>query len=287
MLDFRYHALSLVAVFLALGIGIVLGVTIGDPLVSEAERDLRSSLRGDVVDAREAARDARAALSRRDRLIATAFPVLVQGRLRGTRVAVVALGSLPGGVESPVRDAIEAAGGAVDSIAAVPLPPGIDVLAREAGRRAAAASEDPDAARALGERVGGSLVEGGELAGALADELPDDFRGELAGAHAAVVYRHPPPDDLEDADSEVRSAFEEGIISGLRRNGVRVVAVERGDTDPSQVGWYEDRELPSVDSVDVAGGRAALVLLLAGDQGGSFGYKDSAEEPLPDPEPDE
>ena len=28
MLDFRYHALSLVAVFLALAIGIVLGVTI-------------------------------------------------------------------------------------------------------------------------------------------------------------------------------------------------------------------------------------------------------------------
>ena len=38
MLDFRYHALSLVAVFLALAIGIVLGVTIGDSLVSEADQ---------------------------------------------------------------------------------------------------------------------------------------------------------------------------------------------------------------------------------------------------------
>ena len=38
MLDFRYHALSLVAVFLALAIGIVLGVTIGDSLLSDAER---------------------------------------------------------------------------------------------------------------------------------------------------------------------------------------------------------------------------------------------------------
>ena len=48
MLDFRYHALSLVAVFLALGIGIVLGATLGDSVVSQANKDVRSSLRGDL-----------------------------------------------------------------------------------------------------------------------------------------------------------------------------------------------------------------------------------------------
>ena len=58
MFDFRYHALSLVAVFLALGIGIVLGATLGDSVVSEANKDVRSSLRGDVIDARNDARTA-------------------------------------------------------------------------------------------------------------------------------------------------------------------------------------------------------------------------------------
>ena len=43
MFDFRYHALSLVAVFLALGIGILLGSTIGDNLASQANKDLSSS----------------------------------------------------------------------------------------------------------------------------------------------------------------------------------------------------------------------------------------------------
>ena len=41
MVDFRYHALSLVAVFLALGIGIVLGASLGDSVVSEANKDVR------------------------------------------------------------------------------------------------------------------------------------------------------------------------------------------------------------------------------------------------------
>src|ERR687885_154054 len=55
MLDFRYHALSLVAVFLALGIGIVLGSSLGDTVGSQANRDLAKSLRGDLNRARAGA----------------------------------------------------------------------------------------------------------------------------------------------------------------------------------------------------------------------------------------
>jgi len=44
MFDFRYHALSLVSVFLALVLGLLLGVAIGDRgLVSSAERDDNSA----------------------------------------------------------------------------------------------------------------------------------------------------------------------------------------------------------------------------------------------------
>ena len=52
MFDFRYHALSLAAVLVALVIGVLLGVAIGDAgLVSGAEQDLRSGLRQDVREA--------------------------------------------------------------------------------------------------------------------------------------------------------------------------------------------------------------------------------------------
>ncbi|MDX6684158.1 MAG: Copper transport outer membrane protein MctB, partial [Baekduia sp.] len=60
MLDFRYHALSLVAVFLALAIGIVLGVTIGNSLLTDAERSLRGDLRANVTDAHAEAAKAKA-----------------------------------------------------------------------------------------------------------------------------------------------------------------------------------------------------------------------------------
>src|SRR6478752_5512001 len=122
MLDFRYHALSLVAVFLALAIGIVLGVTIGDSLVSDAERSLRGNLRADVENAHADAAKARNELGGRDRMLDQLYPGLVGTRLNGERVAVVSWGPLPNNVESGVRDAVSKAGGRLDSVSVFDTP---------------------------------------------------------------------------------------------------------------------------------------------------------------------
>ena len=93
MFDFRYHALSLVAVFLALAVGLLLGVAIGDTgLVSEAEKDVRASLRGDVGKAQDERDAARETLRQRDRFEQLAYPALVAGRIAGMRIALIELG---------------------------------------------------------------------------------------------------------------------------------------------------------------------------------------------------
>jgi hypothetical protein len=56
--------------------------------------------------------------------------------------------------------------------------------------------------------------------------------------------------------------------------------VETTDTKPSQVGWYRDHDMASVDDVDQLPGRAALVFALAGADG-AFGTKSSADALLP------
>ena len=62
----RYHAISLVAVFLALGIGVLLGVAIGEEgIVSGASRDLEKSLRGDLDQARSRNTELRRELAQR------------------------------------------------------------------------------------------------------------------------------------------------------------------------------------------------------------------------------
>jgi hypothetical protein len=253
VVDFRYHALSLVAVFLALGIGIVLGVTVGDSLVSDADRNLRESLRDDVTEAREQVRDEQSLGTRREEAIDAAVPEVAEGRLRGRRVALIAFGDLPADVQDSVDEAVELGGGRL--VRKVELPPP-DELA--GGVRAVSRRGARTAAR------------------------------RLRAFNAVVVYRDPPDDDEADEDREAREALAEIVLRRLRDS---TVGVETLGTDPSQVGWYEDELGVSVDNVDVGAGKLALVLLLqqaavgrvTGERPeGSYGYKESSDRALPD-----
>ena len=276
MLDFRYHALSLVAVFLALGIGILLGTTIGDQLVSEANRDLSSSLRRDVTEARSESRSARDALANRESFINASFEHIAGDALRGRNIAIVSLGELPGGVENGVRDAVQDAEGGVASVSEIVAPPDLGELGDAVGGRFADLKRDDPLAATLGRRIGRALAAGGSLASKLADRFPERFRGEFPHVDAVAYYRDPGDDASEDEER-----FEQGLIDGLRATRDPVVGVEELDTDPSQIGFYEDRMRASVDAVNTPAGRIALVLALDGARG-SFGFKDSANAPLPE-----
>ena len=278
MVDFRYHALSLVAVFLALGIGIVLGVTVGDSLVSDADRNLRTSLRDDVTEARDEARTEQALGAKRDEVIDETSRDVANGRLRGISVGLVAIGDMPGGLADSVKEAIDMSGGDL-ARTAVLAPP--DVPGARSPRRQ----------KRLGRRIG-RLVERGGRVGRLREDEPRRFTGTYrGGVDAVVVYRDPPPEpEDEDAarDLDLRESFEDGLFAGLRDN---VIGVEAMDTDPSQISWYGDQVVASVDNADLAAGRLALVLLLqeavlapiTGEPPeGNYGYKDTADQALPD-----
>src|SRR6478672_1517313 len=187
MLDFRYHALSLVAVFLALAIGIVLGVTIGDSLVSDAERSLRGGLRTDVENARSDAAKARNDVAGRDRMLDQLYPELVSSRLSGTRVAVVSWGKLPNNVESGVRDAVSKGGGRLDSISELDTPLS-DLKGALGDDSFAIETADEESLKALGRALARSIAGGGQLAHTLQSTFPDNFSGRLRRADAVIFY---------------------------------------------------------------------------------------------------
>jgi copper transport outer membrane protein MctB len=274
MLDFRYHALSIVAVFLALGIGIVLGATLGDSVVSQANKDVRSSLRGDLVAARASVRTAAGQLADRDRFATDAFAYIAGGKLRGRRVAIVSSGPLPQDVESSARNAVKDAGGTVDSRSQFDARPDRAALGQKLGHRFQALGTDRSLIRRLGRRVGKALVTGGRLPRRLENGFPDSFTGDYRGAEAVVYYR---TNDDRDNDSKT---FESALIEGMRSSGAPVVGVERTETDPSQIPAYVSAGLSTVDDIEIPPGRIALVLTLTGRRG-DFGFKKTAEAPIP------
>jgi copper transport outer membrane protein MctB len=274
VLDFRYHALSLVAVFLALGIGIVLGATLGDTVVSQANKDVSSSLRDDVLNARGEARTAGAKVAQRDRFDTAAFGYIADKKLRGRRIAIVSSGPLPQDIENSVRKAVKDAGGTIDATSRFDARPDLVTLADKLGKRFQPPATTAAQVRVLGRRIGLALVNGGGLARQLQTAFPDGFKGDYRGADAVVYYR-----TADDRDNQ-STAFEAALIEGLRASGVPVVGVEQTSTDPSQISNYRNAGLSTVDDVDIPPGRIALVLTLTGRKG-DYGFKATAQAPLP------
>jgi Copper transport outer membrane protein, MctB len=274
VLDFRYHALSLVAVFLALGIGIVLGATLGDSVVSQANKDVRSSLRGDLLDALSRARTATEQLAQRDRFETAVFPYVAGGKLRGRRIAIVSSGPLPQEVENSERNAVKDAGGTIDSVSQLDARPDTVGLANGLGGRFKSLGAEPAQMRPLGRRIGRALVAGGKLPRRLQTKFPDSFKGDYRGADGVIYYR-----TNDDRDTPAKT-FETALIEGLRAPRVPVVGAERTETDPSQISYYVNAGLSTVDDLDIPPGRIALVLTLTGRRG-DFGFKKTAEAPLP------
>ena len=76
--------------------------------------------------------------------------------------------------------------------------------------------------------------------------------------------------------------FVDGLIRGLRSSNAPVVGVEDTATQPSQIPWYIDHKIASVDGVDRLPGRASLVFALAGEADGHYGEKPTHDALLPD-----
>lgn len=303
MFTWRYHVASLAAVFLALAVGILLGVAVSGK-VSDATESLNAAERDRLGRELEQAQD-QADLSDRRRasaeaLIETAYPALVDGRLEDRRFAILFLGPVQGDVRSALeRTLADAGSGRPGRLIALDTPIDVqeldDVLVGD--ERLATYAEEGDDFTDLGVALGRELIEQGEspLWGALSALLVEERSGtsSLAVDGAVVIrsWRAPPGDEVDQTEQALGTmTLVDGLVEGLKSGGFPVVGVETLAAlgEDSQIDLYRQQGISSVDNVDTLAGRLALVLLLAGGQAGHYGLKDSATdgvtpsiEPLP------
>jgi hypothetical protein len=285
LFSFRYHAISIVAVFLALGIGILLGVAIGENgIVSDASKDLERSLRGDLNRVRSQNADLKREIAIRDEYERETYPGLVKDLLPGWRIGIVAMGGLGSSYTGQTSDAVEPAGAEVESVSVIKDPLPLKQLASDLkGTRLARLDRSDKVLERFGRRMGRQLVNGGSLIDRVTHDLFSSSRGQYRGLDGVVYVRD--RDDLSGEDKTAQDAFERGLVSAIRSAASGAAGAEQTGTDPSQVGWMEDHGLSSVDDLDLTAGKTALVYLLLGTKDGKYGVKSSADALLP-PAPD-
>lgn len=279
----RYHAASLAAVFLALAVGILVGVGFASDVVTGTAESLEESLKSDLEQARGANSDLQAQIEAEQSFNDAILPSVLTERLRNRAVALIALGGLSEKTAASVEDAVEPAGGSLAEVAVVAEPPDLEALASTLkGKRArAVARGDSEALAALGREAARSLVRGGRRFDDIRSTLLSRYSGSPDGIDAVVVVSER-PDGLDPEETASSSAIESGLVTGLRSAQLPVVGAELSDADPSTIEFFDSRGLSSVDSIDLRSGKVALVYALRGGVEGSFGIKESADGLLPD-----
>ena len=295
MISFRHHIATLVAVFLALAVGVVLG---GGPLSGTTGGDDTAPTAAPAEDQQA---DPRVAYG--DGFAGAVAPVLLSGKLAERSVAVVTVPGADEQVVTALAEQVAAAGGTVTAryaLTAAMVDPaqkslvdtlGSQLMTQQPDGSVAAEATTYDRIGQLlgiaastttpeGDQVGGkaqAIAEG--LAGAELMKSPGDV-GRRAPLVLLVLGDAPSP---EGGDTILS-----GLVSGLSRAAAGVVvAGTTADGGTGQLGRLRGEpvaaEVATVDGIDTAGGRVTTILALAralGAKGGAFGASGS-DGPVP------
>jgi hypothetical protein len=278
--DLRYHVASLAAVFVALIIGILVGVGLaGSGVTNKADLKIARDQRDSAEAHLEAARAQVKQLKKTQEAFESAYPAVMTDLLTGKRVAVLFVGSIDAGVNGAIDRTLTDAGAAAVRVVSlsVPVDPqSLDNTLSGKGPQFVKYVGD-DKLEGLGSALGTEFAAGGQtplwklLGKQLIGERSGNIRQPVDGV---VVARTVKPQQGDTA------RFLRGFYAGLS-SSVPAVGVEKSATDPSAMPVYQDRGLSGVDDVDLTAGRVALALLLAGAPSGTYGIGPDADTVLP------
>jgi hypothetical protein len=276
----RYHATSLIAIFLALAIGILIGAQFGGDALTETRKNLEQSLVGNLQDARSHADDLSSELGHVNEFDEKVYPVLTRDRLLGKRIAVIAMGGLPSEITSGVESALAPSGATLVGVGVVREPVELTSLAEQlSNTRFAEIRTEPEQLTELGTGVGRQIVIGGTLPEVVRGQLFSHASGEFGALDGVIVVRDQ-PEGMGPVQRSTANQLETSMLSGITATRVPAVGLESTTTEPSSISFFQANNLSSVDDIDTTAGQLALVYALTGDQG-SFGVKSSADRLLP------
>lgn len=292
IIDMRYHIVSLVAVFLALGLGILLGFALlGNGTIVQEQRAMIERLEADFAGLRQDQAQLESTLKEQKAVIdfdnqfgREILPLLVKDMLLGRRVAVIRTGdALTDKSYKDIANALKLAGAKVVSLTT--FLRGVDFADPVQKQQTLEALGLPsDYRKDLSEELFGAAAreiatgQSGTTLGYLQDSAVVQASGDFSKPVDAVII-------IGGANDPLRSTcrtIDLPMIAALRRMGVAVVAAEPVKVEVSYMRDYRQRGVTTVDNIDGIPGHVALVYSLAWGKQGNYGVKEGARSLLPE-----
>jgi hypothetical protein len=312
VIPWRYHLVSIMAIFLALGLGVVVGTTVINPGLVKNLNSQTDGLRQELKDQRKTDLDLQSQLATMNAFGDQAMPYLVAGTLTGEQVVVVTEEGVDARAISEARKALDLSGAevlttlTVRSTMAADSPATKRDLATLLGQSQSTPTDQLalDAAQALAERLAkdprgdlsGSPDVLGELLsqGFLISSSPGISSATLSGiggrGQLVVTIGGGAIDELVPPSATFLAPFVTGLVdTGVVTGAGEGLAAADGFVTGlrSAADDLSTAALVTVDNVDLPVGGSAMVLALADalaqGTGGDYGVKDGVSRLLPPP----
>lgn len=284
MLTWRYHLLSLMAIFLALGLGVLVGISISGNGVLDVGREV---IVEDIQKGLDGLREENNILSRHQansqRFQEDTFPFLVGGRLQGKKIALVASSNTSDEIQRQLTSAVHGAGGQI--VSTTILNAHFDSAAATAKVKAELKSDPQFAtlddshftavagkqlARDIGKTGGSKLLP--VLQGSLVDSTSGRY--DIPVDAVVLITR------ADDSQAPAYDDLEKNMLLSLKELGLLAVGSEPEDAPRSEIPLFLSVDVSSVDNLDSRIGQVSLVFVLAGEKG-AFGVKPTADMLIP------
>lgn len=280
MFDMRYHIASLVAVFLALTVGLLLGTLIVDQgLLADQQEALFKSIRADVNKINDRNRELQREVTGLRDFQKQVLPIMAEERLAESSTTIVTLTAGQDGLANEIAQALALAG-AQTSRLALDMK-GVDLDGTPYAQTLLDSSEE-------GELSGGELEKqfwrrlAAEIAG---NELPGLLDDLSAAGLLSIDTTSSQRRDIVVLAAEDRSLGSRDILfldALAELEGVNVIAVESSEWKPSRIAAYKLRDVSTIDNVDTVPGKISLIyLLMKRDITAHFGVKSAADTSMP------
>ncbi len=280
MFGIRYHIVSLIAVFLALSLGIILGTVIVDKgIIVEQQKALVENLQKEFSELRQTNRDLQKELNQKSEFEETVFDQVITDVLERRDVAVIATTNISESIQNDIGKTLTKSGAEtyfieikksnfdksnnLEKISNFFLEENLsqDELWEKVLTRLAtdiSSSNDHTFINALEE-----------------EKIVYSSGNVIIPTNLVVIYGGREKDELieyKDMDKILIETFSDysSIICGTEATKV----------DKSFIRQYQSEGLSTVDNVDTIPGQVALVYVLAGNSG-RYGVKSSAQSLLP------
>jgi hypothetical protein len=288
MIDLRYHIVSIIAVFLALGLGVLIGSTIvSDDVMVVQQQKLIDGLEEKFEALRVQETNLQTDNSKKEQMISNyenfsqaVLGPLVKDRLKGTQVAIIVTGGqdIPAGLLNTLSTA-----GATVSSQTVVLN---NINLKDPQLRQKVIQfyglEPNSSAAIVQQKVAQGIA---LLVSDQADENQLQFLQQsnllkMSGINSEEVNNVILVGGSDKKEASFEETLDGNIISSLIKDGKNVIGVEGSKVKISYMKSYQKYNITTIDDIDLSPGQISLVLAIKGEPG-DYGIKSTASKFMP------